>query len=63
MERLAEILEKASVEETTLLDNWDSLAVVSALVAIDEVTGVFVDTEELRNCASVRDVLILAGEA
>jgi len=61
MIKLAEILELPSVEETTLLTNWDSLTVLSAMIAIDEANGCQVSGQSLSDCSTVLDVLRLAG--
>ena len=62
--KIADILELTSAEtnQMTPLTNWDSLAVVSAMIAIDEVCGRSVLGQDLANCETVGDVLKLAGE-
>ncbi len=43
--------------------NWDSMAILSALLAIEEVTGLQMEGEGLAGCTTVRDVLDrVAGE-
>lgn len=43
-------------------DNWDSVAVMAAIVAIDEHFGIIVPTRELVSCSSIKQLkdLILA---
>jgi acyl carrier protein len=57
MEDLAAILE---VDPTELhmdygldRDNWDSLAIVTAIVLIDEQFGINIEGDKLRQCSSV----------
>ena len=44
-------------------DNWDSLAVLSAIALIDKHFGVTVSTERLLNCHSAGQVMELAEAA
>lgn len=63
LEELAEMFEVApeavTPEFALTEDNWDSMAVVGAIAAIDECFGVTVDGDALRECQSVGDVLAL----
>ncbi|MBU0608183.1 MAG: acyl carrier protein, partial [Armatimonadetes bacterium] len=59
---LAEILEVDEVEvnadlNLTELETWDSLAVVSAIVAIQQIYGVNLEAAALADCETVGDVL------
>jgi acyl carrier protein len=57
MEDLAAILEvePAELHEGFELDrdNWNSLAIVTAIVLLDEEFGITIEGEKLRECASV----------
>ena len=44
-------------------DNWNSLAIVSTIVLIDEQFGVAVEGEKLRECPSVGSLWKLIQEA
>lgn len=63
LEDLANILEvePAVLNEDFKLDegNWDSLAVVAAIAAIDENFNITVNGEALGECATVRELLDL----
>jgi acyl carrier protein len=56
-EDLAAILEVEPEEVTDDLElhsgNWNSLSIVSAIVLIDELFGVAIDGEKLRQCQNV----------
>jgi acyl carrier protein len=63
MGKLSEVLQVDSdmLTEDFKLDDeiWDSLAVMSAIAAIDEVYGVTVPAKPLKNCINVRDIFPL----
>lgn len=47
----------------TLLDPWDSLAVVSTIACIDDVFGKFVNGRDLMACVTAGDILALVEKA
>jgi len=59
--KLAQILgvSREKIDEQFKLDygNWDSLALVGTIVAIDEQFGITVPTKQLIACASVGDLM------
>ena len=63
MEDLAAVLEvepeELQVDFPFTRDNWNSLAIVSTIVLIDEQFGVAVEGEKLRDCSSVGVLLEL----
>ena len=44
-------------------DNWNSLAIVSAIVLIDEHLGIAIEGDKLRACSSVGELLSLIQDA
>jgi acyl carrier protein len=42
-------------------DNWDSMAVISAIALIDESFGITVPVERLARCGNVGDLLALVN--
>lgn len=63
LKAIADILEVPSVEDATILDPWDSLCVMQAVVAIDDICGKVVHGRALVYCKLVQDVLKVADEA
>ena len=62
-EGLAEALQMPPAEltpATQLADNWDSLAIMTAIALIDHHYNITVSPTELENCQTVGDVLRLA---
>jgi acyl carrier protein len=62
---LAEILEMqpGSISEDTLLetlDTWDSLATISFIALVDELTGHVLEGDALQKAKSIGDLLLLA---
>lgn len=59
---LSKILEVPVTPQTILAEtNWDSMSVVMAVAAVDDICGTPVDGMKLADCATVADVLRLAG--
>lgn len=60
---MADVLEMSSdeINEQTVLmpDRWDSLAILGAVVLIDEQFGVTVPTNELSKCDSIEAIIQL----
>jgi len=44
------------------IDEWDSLAIISMISLYDELFGVIVKTNELKNCQSVNDLINLVAD-
>ena len=65
MKALAHLLEIPgdTINEQTTLTSWDSLAVMSTVVAIDEVYAKVVHGRQLQDCVTVADVLKIAEGA
>ena len=67
MEDLAAVLEvepeELQADFPFTRDNWNSLAIVSTIVLIDEQFGVAVEGEKLRECTSVGGLLELIQAA
>lgn len=65
LSKLADILEvdQGELNDTFSLEreNWDSVAHLGVIAAIDEVYGVTVPTNEMRQCQSVGALLELVG--
>lgn len=64
---LAELLELERAELTSNYqleenENWDSLALISVIVMIDEHFQLTISNEELRRCAVVGDLLNLIND-
>ena len=65
---LSKFIDELGLEESTTLDSsldelgWDSLAVITAIAVFDEVYGVTLDVEKLKNCNSVKDIVKLSGK-
>ena len=66
IEVLADILDVSpdsiADPETLMLDsedNWDSIAILSAISVIDEEYEIQLDGEDLQNCQSAKDLHIL----
>ena len=57
---LAQILEVKEVKPETVLDPWDSLSVMQAVVMIDDVCGKVVHGRDLMDCKTAEDVLKVA---
>jgi acyl carrier protein len=38
---------------------WDSVALVSTIVAVDEIYGVILSTQELEKCKTIKDLLTI----
>ena len=61
IELLADVLEIETnlINESLKLDvedNWDSIAILSAIVLIDDVYEIQLEGEELRNCSNPKDL-------
>jgi len=46
-------------ESLDMLDNWDSLAVISFIALADEELGVIVDADKLSSATNIQDLLNL----
>ena len=51
----------AGPEELEGLKGWDSFAIVDYIALVDEVSGVDIPPEKVRNCKRVQDLLDLAS--
>lgn len=54
-----------SIEETQKLKSlkqWDSMAVITFMVAVDEHLGSSISPQEIEKCETVADLLTLLGE-
>jgi acyl carrier protein len=67
MEDLAAVLEVEPAELCEDLelnrDNWNSLAIVSAIVLLDEQFGITIEGDKLRECSSVGNLWSLIEHA
>ena len=63
---MSKIIEELALEESTTLNSnlddlgWDSLAVITAIAVFDEVYGVTLDVEKLKNCKTLKDIINLS---
>ena len=61
--RLADVLEirddNLTDDFALTADNWDSMAQLGAIAVIDEVCGVVVPTNELKECRAIGDLVKL----
>tara|TARA_Y100000589_G_C27000191_1_gene566385 strand:- start:357 stop:581 length:225 start_codon:yes stop_codon:yes gene_type:complete len=63
---LSKFIEELGLEESTTLDSnleeigWDSLAVITAIAIFDEVYGVTLNVEKLKNCKILKDIIKLS---
>lgn len=55
-----DVADWGELAEATPLTNWDSLAVISIIIGIDEVCDRSVSGQALAECCTVGDVLKLA---
>ena len=67
IELLADVLEiEANLINDSLKldieDNWDSIAILSAIVLIDDAYEIQLEGEELRNCSNPKDVYDLISK-
>lgn len=60
LEGIAYIMEVPSVTPETVLDPWDSLCVMQAVVLIDDVMGKVVHGRALADCKTAADVVKVA---
>ena len=68
IELLADALEMepSSINESLKLDledNWDSIAILSAIALIDDAYEIQLDGEDLKNCSKVKDLYDLIRKA
>lgn len=57
------VLEIDSADVDTLLDPWDSLAVMSTIVVIDDIYGKSVPGKALMDCVTAGDIIKLVEGA
>lgn len=62
LEQIAKILEVPSVTPETKMETWDSLNVMMAVVAIDDIYGKVVHGKALVDAVTVADILKVAEE-
>ena len=62
LEQIAKILEVPSVTPETKMEVWDSLNVMMAVVAIDDIYGKVVHGKELVDAVTVADILKVAEQ-
>jgi acyl carrier protein len=67
IELLADVLEIETnlINESLKLDvedNWDSIAILSAIALIDDAYEIQLEGEDLRNCSNPKDLYDLIGK-
>tara|TARA_B100000524_G_scaffold123298_1_gene60613 strand:+ start:123 stop:347 length:225 start_codon:yes stop_codon:yes gene_type:complete len=63
---LSKFIDELGLEDSTTLDSslddlgWDSLAVITAIAIFDEIYGITLVVERLKNCKTIRDIVNLS---
>lgn len=63
---MSKIIDELGLEESTTLNSnlddlgWDSLAIITAIAVFDEVYGVTLDVDKLKNCKTLKDIIKLS---
>ena len=63
---LSKFIDELGLEDSTTLDSslddlgWDSLAVITAIAIFDEIYGITLVVERLKNCKTIKDIVNLS---